>query len=475
MTHLRCAIEVYIGLFILVRVYLNDKFQCLHPKKVIKGELRSVITILFFMMLLMQMSWDFISTWIKYEENFYILPNGKIINKPFAAWTEQHQRIAQAIDYVECVNLSMQVSVFFLLQCFWNYLSNAVAKKSFMSSWEFKALGSSAIFPILQWYFRHDPSLRETAPQLAYSIEMLFTSVLGLRSNVRFKRLLKMSRNLKNGSIIIEKLEYFKDMNIYLTVVLFSYGISLATLCIDGLTTAKVVNQSKFASDFLIANCNAAAILMWLVSISIFHPRRSTEDIDTSSKDSNGMRRTKTSHGTDLEISDKYNNGSFSDAKIVVNGQRLSQRMTNFVESKNASRYDQESKNATRAGTFLRPMDPVEVDYTSQTTRSFTPTHQFTQSSEKNSFSKSIAVEDPYTNTSINFTMVDPKSPNAAQFQSKRDSFDSRPTSPYEYPMQTMSVGISNQDDFRFDPLLEESSFDYLGNSRTRTPTGGRI
>ncbi|KAI8079358.1 hypothetical protein BDF21DRAFT_39925 [Thamnidium elegans] len=348
----------------------------------------------------------------------------------------------------------MQVSVFFLLQCFWNYLSNAVAKKSFMSSWEFKfyifwALGSSAIFPILQWYFRHDPSLRETAPQLAYSIEMLFTSVLGLRSNARFKRLLKMSRNLKNGSIVIEKLEYFKDMNIYLTVVLFSYGISLATLCIDGLTVAKVVNQSKFASDFLIANCNAAAILMWLVSISIFHPRRSTEEIDTSSKDSNGMRRTKTSHGTDLEISDKFNN-----------------------ENKNAGRYDQEN---TRAGNFLRPMGPVEVDYASQTTRSFTPTHQFTLSPEKSSFSKSIAVEDPYTNTPINFTMVDPKSP-TTRFQNnqpKRDSFDSRPTSPQEYPMQTMSVGISNQDDFRFDPLLEESSFDYLGTART--PTGGRI
>ncbi|KAG2233853.1 hypothetical protein INT48_005299 [Thamnidium elegans] len=423
------------------------------------------------------MAWDFISTWIKYEEKFYILPNGKIINKPFSTWTEQHQHIAQAIDYVECVNLSMQVSVFFLLQCFWNYLSNAVAKKSFMSSWEFKfyifwALGSSAIFPILQWYFRHDPSLRETAPQLAYSIEMLFTSVLGLRSNARFKRLLKMSRNLKNGSIVIEKLEYFKDMNIYLTVVLFSYGISLATLCIDGLTVAKVVNQSKFASDFLIANCNAAAILMWLVSISIFHPRRSTEEIDTSSKDSNGMRRTKTSHGTDLEISDKFNNGSFSDAKIVVNGQRLSQRMTNFIENKNAGRYDQEN---TRAGNFLRPMGPVEVDYASQTTRSFTPTHQFTLSPEKSSFSKSIAVEDPYTNTPINFTMVDPKSP-TTRFQNnqpKRDSFDSRPTSPQEYPMQTMSVGISNQDDFRFDPLLEESSFDYLGTART--PTGGRI
>lgn len=101
-----------------------------------------------------------------------------------------------------------------------------------------------------------------------YIFIVLITSALGIRSNLRFNRLLKLSKNLKNGSIVIEKLSYFKDMNIYLTVVLFSYGISLSTLCIDGLTEAKVINQSKFAADFLISNCNAAAILMWVVSVS---------------------------------------------------------------------------------------------------------------------------------------------------------------------------------------------------------------
>jgi predicted DNA-binding protein YlxM (UPF0122 family) len=35
----------------------------------------------------------------------------------------------------------------------------------------YRALGSVAVFPILQWYYRNDESLRETAPQLAYSIE----------------------------------------------------------------------------------------------------------------------------------------------------------------------------------------------------------------------------------------------------------------------------------------------------------------
>lgn len=99
-------------------------------------------------------------------------------------------------------------------------------------------------------------------------IAVLITAGLGIRSNFRFKRLLKLSQNLKNNHTVVEKLSYFKDMNIYLTCVLFSYGISLCTLCVDGLTENKVVNHSKFASDLLISNCNAAAILMWIVSVS---------------------------------------------------------------------------------------------------------------------------------------------------------------------------------------------------------------
>jgi hypothetical protein len=44
----------------------------------------------------------------------------------------------QAMDYMESVTFSLQTGIFFLLQCFWSYLSNSVAKRSFMGSLEFK-------------------------------------------------------------------------------------------------------------------------------------------------------------------------------------------------------------------------------------------------------------------------------------------------------------------------------------------------
>lgn len=99
---------------------------------------------------------------------------------------------------------------------------------------------------------------------------MLITSLLGIRSDRRFRRILNISRNLKHGgATIVEKLAYFKDMNIYLTTVLFFYALSLGTLCVDGLTASKTINSNKFASDLLIANCNTASVLMWLIGVSM--------------------------------------------------------------------------------------------------------------------------------------------------------------------------------------------------------------
>ncbi|KAI9483538.1 MAG: hypothetical protein EXX96DRAFT_477830 [Benjaminiella poitrasii] len=143
------------------------------------------------------------------------------------------------MDYVECVTFSLQVGVFFLMQTFWNYLSNTVAKKSFMGSFEFKfyivwALGSMAMFPILQWVFRNDVNKREGIPQLAYGIE---------------------------------------DMNVLISIILFSYASSFIILCSDGLTEEKVINSNKFATDTIIANVNICTVFLWLLLISIFHPR----------------------------------------------------------------------------------------------------------------------------------------------------------------------------------------------------------
>ncbi|GAN07118.1 hypothetical protein MAM1_0149c06610 [Mucor ambiguus] len=495
-----------------LRVWSNDRMRCLHPKRIFAGELRSIITVLYILMLLMQTSWDAISTWIKYTEKFIVIPGtDKIISKPFDYWSKEHQDVAQAMDYVECVNLSMQTGVFFLLQCFWNYLSNAVAKKSFMSSWEFKfyifwALGSVAVFPILQWYYRNDEGLRETAPQLAYSIEVLITSLLGIRSDRRFRRILNISRNLKHGgAAIVEKLAYFKDMNIYLTTVLFFYALSLGILCVDGLTASKTINSNKFASDLLIANCNTASVLMWIIGISIFHPRRSNADIEAS-VDSRSM--TTTTQGqfhqptatNDIESNHtngmRFNGSSFSEG-MKGNGHRLSQRITNFIENKNAGNLRSGTNNSTviandsstlyeptsrelmsgSNGSFLRPMSPVEVDYPTagKEQRSFTPTNHFTTTTAN----RNVSIDDPYSNHSVNFTMMEPvnnKKFNAVQQQSSfagRGSYEAsyRSASPkqnhQDYPMQTMSgAAISHHDDFKFDPLQDDQAFDYM-----QTPT----
>ncbi|KAI9247832.1 hypothetical protein BY458DRAFT_536697 [Sporodiniella umbellata] len=226
-----------------------------------------------------------------------------------------------AIDYVECVTLSLQTGIFFLLQCFWNYLSNTVAKKSFMSSWEFRfyifwAIGSMAIFPILQWYFRDDVTKREAVPQLAYSVEVLLVALLGVRSHFRFQRIIQMTRN-KGITAVTGKISYFKDMNLFMTCVLLLMSISLGTLCVDGLTTKKVINSSKLATDLLTGNCDTCIAFIWIIGISIFHPRRSADEVSGSS---------------DVE------NKPSSDQN---------QRIAQFVENPS----------------FLRPMSPVQVDY----------------------------------------------------------------------------------------------------------------
>ncbi|KAI8369194.1 hypothetical protein EDC96DRAFT_504199 [Choanephora cucurbitarum] len=235
-------------------------------------------------MMLIQLSYDIASSWIKYTEKFLVIPNTTtIINKPFVAWTQDHQHVAEAFNYVECVNFSLQTGSFFLMQCFWNYLSNAITKRSFMGSNEFKfyifwGVISAAIFPVLQWYFRHNAQLREAFPQFIYSIEVLITGCLGIRSHYRFQRLLKLTRNSKKSPRnVIQKLSYFKDMNILFTIVLFLYGTGLIIVCADGLTEQLVINSSKLASDLMIGNINTCSIFLWLVAISIFHPRRSTE------------------------------------------------------------------------------------------------------------------------------------------------------------------------------------------------------
>lgn len=161
-----------------------------------------------------------------------------------------------------------------------------------------RALGSMAMFPILQWVFRNDVSKREGIPQLAYGVEgtvhthrkrererssstvpmwkylinklvALITSLLGVRSHFRFKRIIALSHrnNGASNKAIVTRLAYFKDMNVLISIILFFYAASFIVLCSDGLTDHKIINSNKFATDTIIANVNICTVFLWLLLV----------------------------------------------------------------------------------------------------------------------------------------------------------------------------------------------------------------
>jgi serine/threonine protein phosphatase PrpC len=93
---------------------------------------------------------------------------------------------------------------------------------------------------------------------------------LGIRSHFRFKRIIAMSQRNNNATnkTIVSRLAYFKDMNTLVSIILFSYSVSFIVLCSDGLTEAKVINSSKFATDTIVANVNICTVFLCLCLVS---------------------------------------------------------------------------------------------------------------------------------------------------------------------------------------------------------------
>ncbi|CDS13934.1 hypothetical protein LRAMOSA06107 [Lichtheimia ramosa] len=353
------------------------------------------------------------------------------------------------------------------MQCFWNYLSNSVAKRSFMGSFEFKfyilwALASVAMFPVLQWRWSYDELMSEIVPQLAYGGEVLITAMLGIRSNFRFKRIIAYSMRTKSSTstAIVNRLSYFKEMNIILTCVLFIYGACFVILCADGLTEGKTINTNKFACDLLIANVNMCVIVLWLLFISIFHPRR-----NLSTPQNSAISRS----GQESEFQSK------NDVELTQNSRPLSQRITNFIHNNSvgngsaygSEKYQQQSSPISSQqqdtygnGVFMRPMSPVNVDYPPSMGNEAAP---LTSAAAATSvYQRNMSIEDPYSSQSVVFSMVDPPPPSTrhqvnhaiSENQQSRYptpttdmSYHTTTATGAEYPMH--SVGMRDQHDAR--------------------------
>ncbi|KAI8340590.1 hypothetical protein BC941DRAFT_348402 [Chlamydoabsidia padenii] len=313
-------------------------------------------------------------TYVKYTEGYLEIGNKTIVSKPYQYWSSSNQQLAlvnrnqwgkvtqesfwlifffffpKASNYVEAVTFSLQLCLYFMLQCFWNYLSNVVAKRDFMSSLEFKfylvwSIATIAMFPVLQWYYHYDPVKEEVIPQIAYSAQIFIIAGLGLRNYFRFGGIIHNGVKSNANSLVINKLKYFKDINSLMTVCLFSYSISFLIMCVDGMTEAKTIASNKFATDCLFANINICNLFLYILFIATFHPRKhyavskAVSSINAKIDDNPPMKKM-TSTADSVKPTSSLSKRFNSEAMIM-----------------------HDIKDVHRSKTFIRPMIPISVDY----------------------------------------------------------------------------------------------------------------
>ncbi|CAO3575948.1 unnamed protein product [Absidia cylindrospora] len=429
------------------------------------------------------MTADVTGTYIKYSEGFLATPQ-MIVSRPFDYWSKDHQELSTRMDYVQCIAFSLETGLFFLVQCFWNYLSNTLAKKNFMSSFEFNffvfwAISSMALFPVLQWYYRDDALYREIVPQLAYSSETLITAFLGIRNNIRFNRLIRTVKNNNVSAGIVNKLNYFRECNNMICVVLFFYGISFFILCVDGLTS-QTIAKSKLASDIIISNANVCVAFYYLAFISTFHPRRqfNTNNQASTKQTSNDEFK---SQGQDVEMDQSRFSQRVTHFVDMHQQQQQQQRQASIDQQQHQQQLQQQQhvgSSTSQSKLFIRPMSPVSVDPSStlhqnsngsyasspplsqqqqQSPSPYPSYYQQQPGSPTTSYStREIAIRDPYSSQPVTFSVIDPQTNmNSASDIPLRNA--AAPTQPhYQYhggdghSEYSMNVGDHYVDDTRY-------------------------
>ncbi|OAD02530.1 hypothetical protein MUCCIDRAFT_164461 [Mucor lusitanicus CBS 277.49] len=77
----------YVLFWFIHRIHTTGGFSCLYFSKLKRGELKSIVTILIFVMLPFQLYYDMASCKVKYEEG-YVQMLGHIVTKPEFLWTQ---------------------------------------------------------------------------------------------------------------------------------------------------------------------------------------------------------------------------------------------------------------------------------------------------------------------------------------------------------------------------------------------------
>ncbi|KAG9068526.1 hypothetical protein KI688_010799 [Linnemannia hyalina] len=413
MSYLHRAVNTtWFYLWFLFYVSRWDRFEAFRLRRLLRFELRSVVTVLILVSLGLQLA-----ARLKYLEGFWTNPKTHEIQaRPAQSWTEEDILHVEPLYYTLACSLSLQNCAFFLLQAFWSYISKSVTKSTFMSSFEFKvhliaSCGVVVLFPTVQYLFRNDFVYREVVPHLIFCILLFTTGVLGLRIHFRLVALVKNASITMNESTlsVLEKLEYFKDMNVILTFSLFACSFSLGIVAVDGITPHPTIAGNKFASDLLITNLNFFQVIIWVTLTLIFYPRKSVITASLGSHDNS------TSNNNN-NINNNNNNGGRHD--ITISNKRghsdrfrLSRR-NNEVQSEENLQNDSKAQLVVAAGAEDREiLDPYWARDDSRQEQEYQQEYQHQQQQRRQHGHLRAFSHDSRNDTAITLAPLSPPPP----------------------------------------------------------------
>ncbi|CAG8614991.1 6833_t:CDS:2 [Paraglomus brasilianum] len=261
------------------RIYSIDRFKSIRWKRLRRLEVKGVTTVLFFIALILQILCDAASVTIRYKEGLTMQDDGTVVSKPDELYDEEDKRIITVSRYLIMIVYAIETASVLLMQNFWNYLTKRIIRKTFINSVHFKvnyafAFGALLGFPLIPYILKDKPILLVAVPRI-FAVAVNIPIILyGIRADFRFNELVDEARGILGDQFIINKINYYRNLNRQFILAMIFSIIPAFIQSIDRLTSQHTIENNQFIADLLSTISNFALILDAITIVYIFYPRK---------------------------------------------------------------------------------------------------------------------------------------------------------------------------------------------------------
>ncbi|KAF4600088.1 hypothetical protein EYR40_007194 [Pleurotus pulmonarius] len=288
-----------LGSFLLYHLWSFDRFKCLKwnngPNS---GAFKRVMTYSYLLSVPLIGGYAIGFTVIKYTEGYVLFGPLGIIPKPWQLWEPAAKAAIFPLTLLFSLGWACEMSVPILFNlvwmltvyhsqsvthleelCFWLFLINAGTNQQdwfrtlYFKIWMVGSVVAMAYMPLVTIFTRDDPLKCEAYTALAGSLGSLsltlwFTPVLWT-----FPSFLDNLRKEGVDTPTVVRLTKFHELNTIRVIFRFLFVVPLLILGVDGVRPHNHINESIFATDFLMMVGGFGCAISSAITLVIFFPR----------------------------------------------------------------------------------------------------------------------------------------------------------------------------------------------------------